>query len=316
MKSVTKNQSKKKRRLRYAIVAGLTISCVIASVVSLKRGRGIVVEKADSSVALPPALSLSATSTDSTNHRFHPLLAKSQAAAREESDRGARRRAREIVGCIEQSRLRTGAENLLERSAGESSPELKQLYDEKFERLQAKLTAQSSRDCKEFESKSLSQMVYPALLAAAESGDQDAASCYAAAKFELSPGQMRPSEVDSYRTHALAFIEEGVARGDWRFVDLAASASGTFFHKYSDWFGQLMPQSDETQYRYLKLEEFGADGEFAESLRGRLIALRDKLSASAIERGDKWADVQFEAHFTRSGRLSSVPQLCEMPVSN
>ena len=224
-----------------------------------------------------------------------------------------RRRARVIVNCIQQAHLENGAEALLKRSAGEQSPELQQLNDEDFEVLQKKLAhSPNSEECAGADMGSLQEDVYPALLAAGETGDQDAASCYVFAEFELSPSQMQAPEIESYRTHALAFVEEGIARGDWRFVDLAANASGFFFHKNKDWFGQLMPRSDEMQYRYLKLEEYGADGEFAESIGVRLTAIRGKLNADAIERGDQWASFQFETHFTQSGHLSSVPQICEM----
>jgi hypothetical protein len=109
-------------------------------------------------------------------------------------------------------------------------------------------------------------------------------------------------------------VNAGIARGDWKFVEIMTHATGSLGHRF-DWFGHLVPPSREQGYRYRKLLRLAATGTLAADLDEELAALAKHLSPETVQAMDTQAQRDYEAHFVNSPMLNERPSSCEMNKS-
>ena len=310
--SLTISAMTRRKVMLLLVVVALVFGCIAACVVDLQERKS---RMTDSPTLATGSTNAGRASLDSPPNSWMQAsdvqfvhADRSRYSAREAS-----KGARQAVECLRLMNNESRAESLLRKTEGEASPALNELYDEQLAALQEKLASPTDLDrpCDGLDLSSIRSAAYAALLTAAQLGDAGAAACYIAAQFQLAPEQMSPARLAEYKSNSRSFIDRGVANGDWRFVDLAASASSFFFHRNKDWFGSLMPYDENVEYQYLRLELYGATGGYAQRLGERLQKLRNKLAPTALQQADSWAASEFEQHFSNSPKLNETPQPCE-----
>jgi hypothetical protein len=157
--------------------------------------------------------------------------------------------------------------------------------------------------------------IYPTLLQAARLGDLDAAVCYVEANFPLDADQLARMGLEDYRKTALALVDAGLQRGDWRFVELMRMAAehGGPPHRGRDahsWFRRLIQPSPQIAYVYARIEQLGAKGQFADEIGNLVNSYRDQLTDEALKIQDQWASSQYKYLFAHSPALENFPKLC------
>lgn len=159
------------------------------------------------------------------------------------------------------------------------------------------------------------ESIYPKLLQAAQLGDLDSAVCYVEAPFPLDADQLSPLGLQEYRKNALALLDIGIRRGDWRFVELMRTAEqragmGHRGHDSRSWFHRLVEPNAKDAYMYARLEQLGAGGAFSEQIGGMVASWRDGLSGSDIDALDQRASDNFNQYFAKKPPLEEFPKLC------
>lgn len=228
----------------------------------------------------------------------------------------AHRLATELVNCIQLETAKHDAEFRLTWTTQNMS-----LRDvERHEQVLAELKTtvgelESKHACTGLTIDEATANVYPTLLAAAKLGDVSAAACYASAIAPLPEDKKSKEDIQAFRTTANEFVNAGIARGDWRFVEIMTHATGSLGHRF-DWFGHLVRPSREQGYRYRKLLRLGATGTFAGDLDEELAELAAHLSPEIVQAMDAEAQRDYGAHFLNSPMLNKRPQPCEMNESS
>jgi hypothetical protein len=141
------------------------------------------------------------------------------------------------------------------------------------------------------------------MLAAANAGDEGAATCYVGAFFDSN--QTSEMDLDDYKANAGRLAQLGVERGDWSMVALMALA-------YGDTGGSdAIPPDPEQAYAYTRLLRLGSTGPLAEKKDRQLQAMVDAgtLSQEAIAAGDAWADATYKRYFHDS-TIDRIPPPC------
>lgn len=150
---------------------------------------------------------------------------------------------------------------------------------------------------------------YEATKAAASLGDADAQLCYTQATFFTSH-DLTETEKSVYKQNAASFIDAGIKRGDWRFVEILRLATPEVIAQ-SGLLGQVAAANRGNIYRYNRLLRLGAA---TTEYQDFLDALSDDpgapLPIDAKRRGDDWAEKTYNANFRMSPRLSASPKTC------
>jgi hypothetical protein len=224
----------------------------------------------------------------------------------------AHRRATEFVDCIQLDTAKRDAEFRLTWTTKNMS-----LRDvERHEHFLAELKGtigrlEAKHACSSVTIESATANVYPTLLAAAILGDTSAAACYASAIAPLPKDEESQDDIQAFRTTANEFVDAGIARGDWKFVEIMTHATGSLGHRF-DWFGHLVRPSREQGYRYRKLLRLAATDSLAADLDGELASLAKQLSPETVQAMDEQAQRDYDAHFVNSPMLNERPTPCEM----
>jgi hypothetical protein len=227
----------------------------------------------------------------------------------------AHRRATELVNCIQLDNAKHDAEFRLTWTTQNMSLRDVERHEQVLARLKATIgELESNHACTGLTIDEATANVYPTLLAAAKLGDTSAAACYASAIAPLPTDKKSQQDVQAFRTAANELVNAGIARGDWRFVEIMTHATGNLGHRF-DWFGHLVPPSREQGYRYRKLLRLAATGTLAADLDEELAALAKHLSPETVQAMDTQAQRDYEAHFVNSPMLNERPSSCEMNKS-
>jgi hypothetical protein len=149
----------------------------------------------------------------------------------------------------------------------------------------------------------LEKNFHTALVSAAEAGDIDAEVCYIAGWSPLDP-----KERNVYIKNAQAYISKGMARGDWRVVALMSRSS-------ADGGAGIMINlpnvgSHFTTYRFGRLLQLGATGDFADIARVTADNEARFLTRTQVIDGNEWAREEYRRHFAHSPQLSVAPTPC------
>lgn len=142
-----------------------------------------------------------------------------------------------------------------------------------------------------------------ALVNAAEAGDIDAEVCYIGGWSPLDP-----KERDAYIKNAQAYISKGMARGDWRVVELMSRSptdGGAGIMINLPKFG-----SHFTTYRFGRLLQLGAIGNFSDIARVTADEEVRFLTPAQVTNGNEWAREEYRKHFAHSPKLAVAPTPC------
>ena len=142
----------------------------------------------------------------------------------------------------------------------------------------------------------------PTMLRAAQLGDLNALDCFIGA--DLTTGGMlnHPEWLALYKKNAPALIDAAMQRGDWITVELMRHALadlglGGFDESLRR---QLVAADPSMNYRYLRLEQFGAQGDLATRLRINAAIVARELKPQQIADGEAWAQDEYNRYFTGS----------------
>jgi hypothetical protein len=171
--------------------------------------------------------------------------------------------------------------------------------------------------CDSVDADAVSKNLYQSLLFAAKLGDSDAASCYTSAIFPQNADQLQSEQIAEFQNNARSFLDDGIKRGDWRFVEIAALAASRFSVRdhhanLRAWNRQLLPADRATAYGYDRLLRYGMSGELAEQADRSLAAQRENLDTAEVDAMEKWARDQYLRYFQSSPVLTELPQTCPM----
>jgi len=149
---------------------------------------------------------------------------------------------------------------------------------------------------------------YQAVTQAAKLGNADAQICYVRGNFRrISP--WTDEEIRQYQDQAQRYVDEAVARGDWRIVALLGTTNNYLAHT-----GGLMTHlaigDAETVYKMNRLLRLGAIGDYANLLDTRINGFIVQLSPQQVALADEWAQDFFELHFANSEKLVAAPKTC------
>lgn len=224
--------------------------------------------------------------------------------------------ARSLIACYQLQRLEREAETYLSISANRVT--LEQLLGRESELGNiGEQLRKREHDCDSIDPDSVSKDLYPSLLLAARLGDSNAASCYASADFAQNADELQPEKTAEFQKNALAFIDEGMRRGDWRFVQIAADAASRFsvrdhYANVRAWNRHLLPADAIAAYGYERLLRFGMSGELAEQADRSLAAQREALNPDKVDAIEEWAQDQYLKYFQSSPPLTESPRTCAM----
>ncbi len=220
--------------------------------------------------------------------------------------------AHEVVMCAQYKQDVWAASALLEPPVEGANPIQLKEREESLAAINARLSV-STPIC-ENNAKS-QENAYPKLLRAAQLGDMDAAVCYVEAPFPLDADQLAPIGLEDYRKNALALIDIGIQRGDWRFIELmrtAAQRAEMVHHaqRASSWFRRLIKPTPEDAYLYARLEQLGAHDAFSEQVSRMAESWRDGLPASAVDALNQRASNEYQQFFAQMPSLEEFPKSC------
>lgn len=141
---------------------------------------------------------------------------------------------------------------------------------------------------------------------AAQLGDEQARACYLERGPLYDPrGLIRqPEALRSYRASAARLIENGLAAGDWRVVDLLQRA---YEPGSTSLLGGLLGADPLQHYRYLKLYRLGAEAHRAAELDRQLAAAAAGLAPAQRAQADAWAQNTLEAGFRGRSTDGTAP---------
>ncbi|MGN6738969.1 hypothetical protein [Dyella sp.] len=149
----------------------------------------------------------------------------------------------------------------------------------------------------------LEKKFHTALVTAAKAGDIDAEVCYIGGWSPLDP-----KERNAYIKNAQAYISKGLSRGDWRVIELmsrspADGGAGIMINLPN--FG-----SHFTTYRFNRLLQLGATGDFADIARVNADNEARFLTRTQVVNGNEWAREEYRKHFANSPKLTAAPTPC------
>lgn len=227
----------------------------------------------------------------------------------------AHHQATELVGCIQLETAKRDAEFRLSWTTQNMSVRDVERHEQVLAGLKATITRlEAKHACSGTTIEEAESNVYSTLLAAAKLGDMSAAACYASAIAPLPKDKQSQEDIRAFRTTANEFVNAGIARGDWRFVEIMTHATGSLGHRF-DWFGHLVRPNREQGYRYRKLLRLAATGILAVDLDEELASLALHLSPETVQAMNAQAQSDYDAHFVNSPMLNERPTSCEMNES-
>jgi len=142
----------------------------------------------------------------------------------------------------------------------------------------------------------------PVMLRAAQLGDLNALDCYIGSGL-TAPGMLdHPEWLTLYKQNAPALIDTALQRGDWVAVELMRHAhAGAGLAHFAESLRRLLVDADPVMnYRYLRLEQFGAQGDLATSLKVSANLIARDLTPQQIAESDSWAQDIYHRYFTGS----------------
>lgn len=152
----------------------------------------------------------------------------------------------------------------------------------------------------------LDRNFHAALVAAAKTGDRDAEICYVAGWNALDA-----QERAEYIRNAESFIKSGLNRGDWRVVELLSISIESQAHGGGSIMNNLPEMGSYfTSYRFNRLLQWGAIGDYAGTVRVGAENERRFLTKAQIRNANEWAREQYRRTFSHSPKLSSAPTVC------
>jgi len=152
----------------------------------------------------------------------------------------------------------------------------------------------------------LEKNFHDAFVAAAQSGDPDAEACYISGWTPLAP-----EERDSYIKHSEAFIKRGMARGDWRVVELWSVPTDSQAHGGAGIMINLPNMGSHfTAYRFNRLLQLGSIGDYADIARVTAENERRFLTKAQVANANEWAREEYRRHFSHSPKLTEAPVSC------
>ena len=149
----------------------------------------------------------------------------------------------------------------------------------------------------------LEKNFHKAVISAAQTGDVDAEVCYIGGWSPLGN-----NEKEAYIKNAQTYIRKGMARGDWRVVELMSRSptdGGAGIMVNLPNFG-----SHFTTYRFNRLLQLGSTGDFEDVARVNAENERRFLTRAQIINGNEWAKEEYRRHFSLSPKLSAAPIPC------
>jgi hypothetical protein len=147
--------------------------------------------------------------------------------------------------------------------------------------------------------------VTPAMLRAAQSGDDKAASCYLGTDLSRQHGALDHLEwLLDYKDNALSLANAAVSSGNWTVVkQLAWAYKGTF---HGSLLSQVTGTDPAQSYRYLKLWRLGAaPGDDTEYLDTELAEAARRLAPGAQIDADAWAQGTYNRSFSANPRTDA-----------
>lgn len=135
----------------------------------------------------------------------------------------------------------------------------------------------------------------PGLRRAAQLGEPYARACYLDRGPGLDPAGLvdHPERLAAYRSDAKEMIEQGIAEGDWRVIDLLRRANEP---SAASPLTAVIGDDPYQRYRYLKLYRLGAPSEQV-VLDRDIAALSAKLTSAQNAQADAWAMKTFNGNF-------------------
>lgn len=147
---------------------------------------------------------------------------------------------------------------------------------------------------------------HAALVAAVRSGDRDAEICYIAGWDALDV-----QERAEYIRNAESFIRNGLNRGDWRVVKLLSIPIESQAHGGGGIMNNLPEMGSHfTSYRFNRLLQWGAIGDYAGLVGVSAENERRFLTKAQISNANEWAREQYRRYFSHSPKLSAAPTVC------
>jgi hypothetical protein len=158
-------------------------------------------------------------------------------------------------------------------------------------------------------------IVFAIRLQAAKLGDGEAAACYVMAQAHDRAYRFSAEVIAAHRTNAMALIEDGMQKGDWRIVRFMHSAYrpatavslGSWRSDAEASLGtttSLLYSDAPTYYRYLKLLSLGDPRpEELESYSDQLTRIAQQLDTADIAQADAWAKQAYADHFRYSSNF-------------
>jgi len=139
----------------------------------------------------------------------------------------------------------------------------------------------------------------PVMLRAAQLGDLNALDCYIGSEL-TAPGMLdHPEWLTLYKQNAPALIDSAMQRGDWVAVELMRHAyAGAGLANFAESQRRQLVDADPVMnYRYLRLEQLGAQGDLATSLKVSANLIARDLTPQQIAESEAWARDEYNRHF-------------------
>lgn len=209
---------------------------------------------------------------------------------------------RSATACVSGQRAKAFlARKALEPGSWVNSPEkMTELSSEQLElaQKQTRLAQDFDKNCAEAEGLTESGDLYEMAKLAANSGNREAAFCYAAGTLPRpKTWEQDAARFNDYRENSLRYIREGMQAGDWRAVALSLEASGG---RTLGWISSLTGPDPEMAYELTRLQRLGADGSAATDLDDQLQIRARGLSPQVIAAADRRAEATFQRSFAKS----------------
>ena len=153
--------------------------------------------------------------------------------------------------------------------------------------------------------------IMPAMLKAAQLGDQLATRCYLDSDSLITWNLIsHPDWLEDYKNNVLAIAQRGIEHGDWRVVGLLQrSRLGPF---KATLLGQILSSDPAAEYRYLKLMRLGSSGDFGASLDPMIAVSAQDLSPEQMANADAWSQQTYDNYFNGSSSnvIDRAPAAC------
>jgi len=156
----------------------------------------------------------------------------------------------------------------------------------------------------------------PVMLRAAQLGDLNALDCYIGSDLTTRKMLDHPAWLMQYEQNAPVLIDVAMQHGDWAVVELMRQIyAGSGFANFSESLRRQLVDADPVMsYRYLRLEQHGAQGDLAESLRVNATLATRELTPEQVAESDSWALDEYDRYFTSKpvNDLFNGTDICEI----